>query len=153
MSAGLLGSLPGLLWFLHPRLSKFSVSQHTVAVPGRNRQHPPLQPHPGSTQVRVPVGSAERDATFLSQAAHLQASFNRTTVGYKHTWMLSKRYSVNMTYKIFCGWDFTIRDPDSAALKQGFIRNDIKVRKNNVVKALQLPCSLGDAKEKKPYKS
>lgn len=49
------------------------------------------------------------------------------TVGYKHTWMLGKRYSVNMTFKIFCGWDFTIQDPDSATLKQGFIRNDLKV--------------------------
>lgn len=51
----------------------------------------------------------------------------RTTVGYKHTWMLGKRYSVNVTYKIFCGWDFAIQDPGSATLKQGFIRNDLKL--------------------------
>lgn len=59
----------------------------------------------------------------------LKSSFNRTTVGYKHTWMLGKRYSVNVTYKIFCGWDFTIQDANSAILKQGFIRNDLKVKK------------------------
>lgn len=57
-----------------------------------------------------------------------RSSFNRTTVGYKHTWMLGKRYSVNVTYKIFCGWDFAIQDPGSATLKQGFIRNDLKVK-------------------------
>uniref|UniRef100_A0A3Q4N9V7 Transmembrane channel-like protein n=1 Tax=Neolamprologus brichardi TaxID=32507 RepID=A0A3Q4N9V7_NEOBR len=50
----------------------------------------------------------------------------RTTVGYKHTWMLGKRYSMNVSYKIFCGWDFTIQDPTAAALKHGFIRNDLK---------------------------
>lgn len=52
---------------------------------------------------------------------------DRTTVGYKHTWMLGKRYSMNVSYKIFCGWDFTIQDPTAAALKHGFIRNDLKV--------------------------
>ncbi|XP_031609232.1 transmembrane channel-like protein 7 [Oreochromis aureus] len=51
----------------------------------------------------------------------------RTTVGYKHTWMLGKRYSMNVSYKIFCGWDFTIQDPTAAALKHGFIRNDLKL--------------------------
>ncbi|KAG8015164.1 Transmembrane channel-like protein 7 [Nibea albiflora] len=51
----------------------------------------------------------------------------RTIVGYKHTWMLGKRYSVNMSYKIFCGWDFTIQDPASATLKRSFIRNDLKL--------------------------
>ncbi|XP_054460456.1 transmembrane channel-like protein 7 [Anoplopoma fimbria] len=51
----------------------------------------------------------------------------RTTVGYKHTWMLGKRYSMNMSYKIFCGWDFTIQDPAAATLKQSFIRNDLKL--------------------------
>uniref|UniRef100_A0A3Q4N9V9 Transmembrane channel-like protein n=1 Tax=Neolamprologus brichardi TaxID=32507 RepID=A0A3Q4N9V9_NEOBR len=44
-----------------------------------------------------------------------------------HTWMLGKRYSMNVSYKIFCGWDFTIQDPTAAALKHGFIRNDLKV--------------------------
>ncbi|XP_051239757.1 transmembrane channel-like protein 7 [Dicentrarchus labrax] len=51
----------------------------------------------------------------------------RTIVGYKHTWMLGKRYSMNVSYKIFCGWDFTIQDPASATLKCSFIRNDLKL--------------------------
>ncbi|XP_026159193.1 transmembrane channel-like protein 7 [Mastacembelus armatus] len=51
----------------------------------------------------------------------------RTTVGYKHTWMLGNRYSVNVSYKIFCGWDFTIQDPAAAVLKHSFIRNDLKL--------------------------
>ncbi|XP_074485032.1 transmembrane channel-like protein 7 isoform X2 [Sebastes fasciatus] len=51
----------------------------------------------------------------------------RTMVGYKHTWMLGKRYSMNMCYKIFCGWDFTIQDPTAATLKHSFIRNDLKL--------------------------
>uniref|UniRef100_A0A4W6CAE3 Transmembrane channel-like 8 n=1 Tax=Lates calcarifer TaxID=8187 RepID=A0A4W6CAE3_LATCA len=51
----------------------------------------------------------------------------RTTVGYKHTWMLGKRYSMNVSYKIFCGWDFTIQDPSSATLKSSFIRNELKL--------------------------
>lgn len=66
---------------------------------------------------------------------HLKDSFciksvnfsDRTTVGYKHTWMLGKRYSMNVSYKIFCGWDFTIQDPAAATLKHSFIRNDLKV--------------------------
>ncbi|XP_070684638.1 transmembrane channel-like protein 7 [Pempheris klunzingeri] len=51
----------------------------------------------------------------------------RTTVGYKHTWMLGRRYSMNVSYKIFCGWDFTIQDPAAATLKHSFIRNDLKL--------------------------
>ncbi|CAG06020.1 unnamed protein product, partial [Tetraodon nigroviridis] len=51
----------------------------------------------------------------------------RTIVGYKHTWMLRKRYNMNVSYKIFCGWDFTIQDSDSASLKRGCIRNDLKL--------------------------
>ncbi|KAF6739005.1 Transmembrane channel-like protein 7 [Oryzias melastigma] len=51
----------------------------------------------------------------------------RTTVGYKHTWMLGKRYSTNVSFKIFCGWDFTIQDPTAATLKHSFIRNDLKL--------------------------
>ncbi|XP_073328630.1 transmembrane channel-like protein 7 [Pagrus major] len=51
----------------------------------------------------------------------------RTVVGYKHTWILGKRYSVNVSYKIFCGWDFSIQDPASATLKRSFIRNDLKL--------------------------
>uniref|UniRef100_UPI0037E80C96 transmembrane channel-like protein 7 isoform X2 n=1 Tax=Semicossyphus pulcher TaxID=241346 RepID=UPI0037E80C96 len=51
----------------------------------------------------------------------------RTIVGYKHTWMLGKRYSTNVSYKIFCGWDFTIQDPAAARHKRSFIRNDLKL--------------------------
>ncbi|XP_034399071.1 transmembrane channel-like protein 7 [Cyclopterus lumpus] len=51
----------------------------------------------------------------------------RMTVGYKHTWMLGKRYSMNVSYKIFCGWDFTIQDTTAAILKHSFIRNDLKL--------------------------
>lgn len=51
----------------------------------------------------------------------------RTTVGYKHTWILGRRYETNMSYKIFCGWDFTIQDPDGATLKSSFVRNDLRL--------------------------
>ncbi|XP_023815637.2 transmembrane channel-like protein 7 [Oryzias latipes] len=51
----------------------------------------------------------------------------RTTVGYKHTWMVGKRYSTNVSFKIFCSWDFTIQDPTAATLKHSFIRNDLKL--------------------------
>ncbi|AWP06115.1 putative transmembrane channel-like protein 8 [Scophthalmus maximus] len=51
----------------------------------------------------------------------------RMTVGLKHTWLLGKRYSVNVSYKIFRGWDFTIQDPAAGTLKQSFIRNDLKL--------------------------
>uniref|UniRef100_A0A3B4AV34 Transmembrane channel-like protein n=1 Tax=Periophthalmus magnuspinnatus TaxID=409849 RepID=A0A3B4AV34_9GOBI len=51
----------------------------------------------------------------------------RTVVGYKHTWILMKRLNTFVSYKIFCGWDHTIRDPSAAALKHSFIRNDLKL--------------------------
>ncbi|XP_054636142.1 transmembrane channel-like protein 7 isoform X2 [Dunckerocampus dactyliophorus] len=51
----------------------------------------------------------------------------RTTLGYKHTWMLGKRSRMNVSYKIFCGWDFTIQEADAATLKSNFIRNDLKL--------------------------
>uniref|UniRef100_A0A3B5MHV3 Transmembrane channel-like protein n=1 Tax=Xiphophorus couchianus TaxID=32473 RepID=A0A3B5MHV3_9TELE len=51
----------------------------------------------------------------------------RTTVGYKHTWMLEKRTSMNVSFKVFCGWDYSIHHPESAELKQSFIRNDLKL--------------------------
>ncbi|KAM3623172.1 uncharacterized protein V6R79_007941 [Siganus canaliculatus] len=51
----------------------------------------------------------------------------RTVVGYKHTWMLGKRYSVNVSFKLFCGWDFTIQDPDAAVLKHRSIRHNLKL--------------------------
>ncbi|XP_043970215.1 transmembrane channel-like protein 7 isoform X2 [Gambusia affinis] len=51
----------------------------------------------------------------------------RTTVGYKHTWMLEKRTSMNVSFKVFCGWDYSIQHSESAKLKQSFIRNDLKL--------------------------
>lgn len=51
----------------------------------------------------------------------------RTVRGYKHTWILGKQYNIFVSYKIFCGWDYTIQDPAAAALKQNFIRNDLKL--------------------------
>ncbi|XP_060948132.1 transmembrane channel-like protein 7 [Limanda limanda] len=51
----------------------------------------------------------------------------RTTVGFKHRWMLGKRYSTIVSYKVFCGWPFTIQDPNAATLKQSFITNDLKI--------------------------
>ncbi|CAK6973423.1 transmembrane channel-like protein 7 [Scomber scombrus] len=51
----------------------------------------------------------------------------RTIVGYKHTWMLGRRHRMNVSYKIFCGWDFTIQYHAAAKLKGSFIRNDIKL--------------------------
>ncbi|XP_062244704.1 transmembrane channel-like protein 7 [Platichthys flesus] len=51
----------------------------------------------------------------------------RTTVGFKHRWMLGRRYSTILSYKVFCGWPFTIQDPDAATLKHSSIRNDLKI--------------------------
>uniref|UniRef100_A0AAY5KXI2 Transmembrane channel-like protein n=1 Tax=Esox lucius TaxID=8010 RepID=A0AAY5KXI2_ESOLU len=50
----------------------------------------------------------------------------RTVVGYKHTWLLDNRYNIHMSFKVFCGWDFCIQDPEVAAIKLSFIRNDLK---------------------------
>ncbi|KAM4750292.1 transmembrane channel-like protein 7 [Anableps anableps] len=52
---------------------------------------------------------------------------HRTTVGYKHTWMLEKRTNMNVSFKILCGWDYNIQDPTAAKLKHSFIRNDLKL--------------------------
>ncbi|KAK0144054.1 Transmembrane channel-like protein 7 [Merluccius polli] len=51
----------------------------------------------------------------------------RMGVGYKRSWFLGKRHSVNVSFKIFCGWDFTIQDPDAAGFKHSSIRNDLKL--------------------------
>uniref|UniRef100_A0AAZ3R5C0 Transmembrane channel-like protein n=1 Tax=Oncorhynchus tshawytscha TaxID=74940 RepID=A0AAZ3R5C0_ONCTS len=51
----------------------------------------------------------------------------RTVVGYKHTWLLGNRYNIHMSYKVFCGWDFCIQDPEVADLKRSFIRNELKL--------------------------
>ena len=57
---------------------------------------------------------------------------NRTVVGYKHTWLLGNRYNIHMSYKVFCGWDFCIQDPEVADLKLSFIRNELKVRRGSL---------------------
>lgn len=51
----------------------------------------------------------------------------RTVLGYKHTWLLGKKYNIFVSYQIFCGWDHTIQDPAAAVLKHGFIRNCLKL--------------------------
>nr|XP_015211919.1 PREDICTED: transmembrane channel-like protein 8 [Lepisosteus oculatus] len=51
----------------------------------------------------------------------------RTVNGYKLKWMMGNRYKMTKSYKIFCGWDFCIQVPDSAALRHSNIRNDLKV--------------------------
>ncbi|XP_030627935.1 transmembrane channel-like protein 7 [Chanos chanos] len=51
----------------------------------------------------------------------------RTVVGFKHTWLTENRYSSNVSYKVFCGWDFCIQDPQTALLKHSFIRNELKM--------------------------
>lgn len=96
------------------------------AVFGRNSQHPPAQPYLGGPQVsRVTLARAAQVGFYLEKSC--ETICDRTVVGYKHTWMLRKRYGMNVSYKIFSGWDFTIQDPDSASLKQSCIRNDLKV--------------------------
>ncbi|CAB1344381.1 unnamed protein product, partial [Coregonus sp. 'balchen'] len=52
---------------------------------------------------------------------------HRTVVGYKHTWLLGNHYNIHMSYKVFCGWDFCIHDPEAAAHKLSFIRNELKL--------------------------
>ncbi|XP_077096432.1 transmembrane channel-like protein 7 isoform X2 [Siphateles boraxobius] len=51
----------------------------------------------------------------------------RTVVGYKHSWLTGNRFSSNLSYKVFCGWDFSIQDSQAASLKQNFIRNELKM--------------------------
>ncbi|XP_017333815.1 transmembrane channel-like protein 7 [Ictalurus punctatus] len=51
----------------------------------------------------------------------------RTVVGYKNTWLTGINFSANMSYKVFCGWDFCIREPDAAVLKHNLIRNELKM--------------------------
>lgn len=72
-------------------------------------------------------GYTSRSCTSWFSSCSSETFCDRTVVGYKHTWMLKKRYRMNVSYKIFCGWDFTIQDPDSASLKQSCIRNNLKV--------------------------
>ncbi|KAJ8001564.1 hypothetical protein DPEC_G00170790 [Dallia pectoralis] len=51
----------------------------------------------------------------------------RTVVRYKHSWLLGNRYNIHMSFKVFCAWDFCIQDPDVAAIKLSFIRNELKL--------------------------
>ncbi|XP_043108831.1 transmembrane channel-like protein 7 [Puntigrus tetrazona] len=51
----------------------------------------------------------------------------RTVVGYKQSWLTGNRYTSNLSYKVFCGWDFCIQSPQTASLKQNFIRNELKM--------------------------
>ncbi|XP_073682257.1 transmembrane channel-like protein 7 [Garra rufa] len=51
----------------------------------------------------------------------------RTVVGYKHSWLTGNRFSSNLSYKVFCGWDFCIQNPQAASLKQNFVRNELKM--------------------------
>ncbi|XP_053713647.1 transmembrane channel-like protein 7 isoform X1 [Synchiropus splendidus] len=51
----------------------------------------------------------------------------RTAVGYKHNWILGSQYRMNVSFRIFCGWDFNIKEPDSAERKHSFIRNGLKL--------------------------
>ncbi|KTF85622.1 hypothetical protein cypCar_00029656, partial [Cyprinus carpio] len=50
-----------------------------------------------------------------------------TVVGYKHSWLTGNRFSSNLSYKVFCGWDFCIQNPQAASLKHNFIRNELKM--------------------------
>ncbi|MGH0132244.1 UNVERIFIED_CONTAM: hypothetical protein FKN15_049481 [Acipenser sinensis] len=45
---------------------------------------------------------------------------------YKVRWVQGRQYKTQLSFKIFAGWDFCIRETDSAMLKQSRIRNDLK---------------------------
>ncbi|XP_057698420.1 transmembrane channel-like protein 7 isoform X2 [Corythoichthys intestinalis] len=64
----------------------------------------------------------------------------RTAFGYKHTWMLGKRSRMNVSFKIFCGWDFTIQDASTSALKHSFVRNDLKEQRFSQYEAKRTTC-------------
>ncbi|XP_060797000.1 transmembrane channel-like protein 7 isoform X2 [Neoarius graeffei] len=51
----------------------------------------------------------------------------RTVVGYKNTWLTGIHFNANMSYKVFCGWDFCISEPGAAFLKHSLIRNELKM--------------------------
>lgn len=150
--AGLPESFSSFLWLLHPWLPLSEVSEHAPVVPVRHPHHHPPQPRHGGPQVGhyKPAGQWNRFARLFSSPLNLWNGFDRTVVGYKHTWMLGRRYTMNVSFKIFCGWDFTIQDPESAALKHSFIRNDLRVSmcetklsKNYYSKCFQWKWSLG----------
>ncbi|KAK2869432.1 hypothetical protein Q7C36_001303 [Tachysurus vachellii] len=51
----------------------------------------------------------------------------RMVVGYKNTWLTGITFNSNMSFKVFCGWDFCIREPEAAFLKHNLIRNELKM--------------------------
>ncbi|TSL68213.1 Transmembrane channel-like protein 7 [Bagarius yarrelli] len=51
----------------------------------------------------------------------------RTVVGYKNTWLTGITFTANMSYKVFCGWDFCIREPEAALINHNLIRNELKM--------------------------
>ncbi|XP_058256179.1 transmembrane channel-like protein 7 [Hemibagrus wyckioides] len=51
----------------------------------------------------------------------------RMVVGYKNTWLTGITFNANMSYKVFCGWDFCIREPEVACLKHNLIKNELKM--------------------------
>ncbi|XP_076879677.1 transmembrane channel-like protein 7 isoform X2 [Brachyhypopomus gauderio] len=51
----------------------------------------------------------------------------RMVVGYKHMWLMGKHFSLRVSYKVFCSWDFCVQDPQAASLKHSFIRNELKM--------------------------
>ncbi|KAK3533065.1 hypothetical protein QTP70_006585 [Hemibagrus guttatus] len=51
----------------------------------------------------------------------------RMMVGYKNTWLTGITFNANMSYKVFCGWDFCIREPEAAFLKHNLIKNELKM--------------------------
>ncbi|XP_027019025.2 transmembrane channel-like protein 7 isoform X2 [Tachysurus fulvidraco] len=51
----------------------------------------------------------------------------RMVVGYKNTWLTGINFNSNMSFKVFCGWDFCIREPEAAFLKHNLIRNELKM--------------------------
>ncbi|KAK1163761.1 transmembrane channel-like protein 7 isoform X1 [Acipenser oxyrinchus oxyrinchus] len=46
---------------------------------------------------------------------------------YKVRWVQGRQYKTPLSFKIFAGWDFCIRETDPATLKQSRIRNDLKM--------------------------
>ncbi len=115
--------------------------EYTSSVSGWNPQRPPPQSHHGDPQVSQDTAAEKQKVSKAAFSCIKSVNLSdRTIVGYKHTWMLGKRYSMNVSYKIFCGWDFTIQDPASAALKSSFIRNDLKVNGRTLIAAFMITC-------------
>ncbi|XP_062869204.1 transmembrane channel-like protein 7 [Trichomycterus rosablanca] len=52
---------------------------------------------------------------------------HRTVVGYKDIWLTGNSFRMNLSFKVFCGWDFNVRHHQAAFLKQSLIRNELKM--------------------------